>query len=102
MDNLKEKINEQFVYLFNEAKWIGKEILWWKWHGLVEMVSLWLTIPEGFVITTKTCKMYSENNIPIIKRFSPLIDNIFREQVNIPFLCLKNLNYFSTGRKKLV
>jgi len=57
MTNLKDK----YVYLFEEAKWIKKEILWGKWHGLVEMVSLWLTIPDGFIITTKTCELYTEN-----------------------------------------
>jgi len=62
MSDLKNKINKQYVYLLNEAKWIKKDILWGKWYGLVEMVSLGLTIPDWFIITTETCWIFSENN----------------------------------------
>jgi len=53
---------KKYVYSFDEAKWLGKQILWWKWANLAEMVSMWLPIPMGFTITTETCDIYYKNN----------------------------------------
>ena len=46
------------VLLFHEAKGGDKFLLGGKGYGLVEMTSLGLPVPPGFVITTEVCKEY--------------------------------------------
>ncbi len=46
------------VLLFQEAKGGDKFLLGGKGYGLVEMTSLGLPVPSGFVITTEVCKQY--------------------------------------------
>ena len=48
----------QRVMLFQEAKGGDKFLLGGKGYGLVEMTSLGLPVPPGFVITTDVCKQY--------------------------------------------
>jgi pyruvate, orthophosphate dikinase len=53
--------------LFQEAKGRDKFLLGGKGYGLVEMTSLGLPVPPGFVITTDVCKQYygSGGSIPV-------------------------------------
>jgi pyruvate, orthophosphate dikinase len=53
---------KKYVYSFDEWKWISKEILWWKWANLSEMMSLGLPIPDWFTVTTETCDIYYKND----------------------------------------
>jgi len=46
------------VLLFQEARGGDKFLLGGKGYGLVEMTSLGLPVPPGFVITTEVCKQY--------------------------------------------
>jgi pyruvate,orthophosphate dikinase len=46
--------------LFQDAKGGDKFLLGGKGYGLVEMTSLGLPVPPGFVITTEVCKQYYE------------------------------------------
>ena len=56
------KNSTKYVYSFAEGKWVGKDILGWKWANLAEMKSLGLPIPDGFTISTETCDIYYKNN----------------------------------------
>ena len=49
------------VMLFQEARGGDKMLLGGKGYGLVEMTSLGLPVPPGFVITTDVCKAYYNN-----------------------------------------
>lgn len=49
------------VMLFREARGGDKFLLGGKGYGLVEMTSLGLPVPPGFVITTDVCKQYYQN-----------------------------------------
>ncbi|MDA4119851.1 MAG: pyruvate, phosphate dikinase [Thaumarchaeota archaeon] len=51
----------QSVMLFQEALGRDKFLLGGKGYGLVEMTSLGLPVPPGFVITTDVCKQYYGN-----------------------------------------
>lgn len=51
----------KFVYLFSEATGFSRDLLGGKGFGLVEMTSMGLPVPPGFVITTEACKNYYEN-----------------------------------------
>ncbi|HXW94333.1 MAG TPA: pyruvate, phosphate dikinase [Nitrososphaerales archaeon] len=46
------------IMLFQDAKGGDKFLLGGKGYGLVEMTSLGLPVPPGFVITTEVCKQY--------------------------------------------
>ncbi|HKT21465.1 MAG TPA: PEP/pyruvate-binding domain-containing protein, partial [Nitrososphaerales archaeon] len=46
------------VMLFQEARGGDKFLLGGKGYGLVEMTSLGLPVPPGFVITTEVCKQF--------------------------------------------
>lgn len=48
----------QRVMLFQEARGRDKFLLGGKGYGLVEMTSLGLPVPPGFVVTTEVCKQY--------------------------------------------
>ena len=61
------KKKKKYVYSFAEGKWISKDILGGKWANLAEMVSMWLPIPSGFIITTESCDLYYKNNKLLIK-----------------------------------
>lgn len=52
----------KYVYSFEEGKWVGKELLGWKWGNLAEMKSLGLPIPDWFTISTETCDLYYKSN----------------------------------------
>ena len=52
----------QQVYFFDEGDGRNKKLLGGKGAGLCEMTKMGLPVPPGFVITTKVCKEYYEND----------------------------------------
>ena len=66
-------MSEKYVYHFEEAYGLGKELLGGKGAGLAEMTHIGVSIPQGFTITTEACTLYYENE----KKFpSFLIEDI--------------------------
>ena len=55
-------MKNKYVYLFNEANGLGKELLGGKGAGLAEMASIGILIPQGFTITTEACVNYYKDN----------------------------------------
>lgn len=51
-------MSKRYVYLFNEACGLGKNLLGGKGAGLAEMASIGILIPQGFTITTEACTKY--------------------------------------------
>lgn len=54
-------MSEKYVYHFEEAYGLGKELLGGKGAGLAEMTHICVSIPQGFTITTEACTLYYEN-----------------------------------------
>lgn len=54
-------MSEKYVYHFEEAYGLGKELLGGKGAGLAEMTHIGVSIPQGFTITTEVCTLYYEN-----------------------------------------
>ena len=52
---------KRYVYPFDEAHGLGKELLGGKGAGLAEMRSIGVRIPEGFTITTEACTLYYDS-----------------------------------------
>jgi pyruvate,orthophosphate dikinase len=53
---------KKYVYHFEEAYGLGKELLGGKGAGLAEMTHIGVPIPQGFTITTEACKLYYDSN----------------------------------------
>ena len=53
--------SKKYVYLFNEAYGLGKELLGGKGAGLAEMTHIGVNIPQGFTVTTEACTLYYES-----------------------------------------
>ena len=49
---------KKYVYHFEEAHGLGKELLGGKGAGLAEMTYIGVPIPQGFTITTEACALY--------------------------------------------
>ena len=54
-------MSEKYVYHFEEAYGLGKELIGGKGAGLAEMTHIGVSIPQGFTITTEACTLYYEN-----------------------------------------
>jgi len=52
---------KKYVYPFDEAYGLGKELLGGKGAGLAEMSHIGVPVPEGFTITTEACTLYYES-----------------------------------------
>ena len=53
---------KKYVYHFEEAYGLGKELLGGKGAGLAEMTHIGVSIPQGFTITTEACSLYYNSN----------------------------------------
>ena len=53
---------KQYVFHFEEAYGMGKELLGGKGAGLAEMTHIGVPIPQGFTITTEACTLYYDSN----------------------------------------
>ena len=51
-------MTKKYVYHFEEAYGLGKELLGGKGAGLAEMTHIGVPIPQGFTITTEACSLY--------------------------------------------
>ncbi|MBO5542962.1 MAG: pyruvate, phosphate dikinase [Acholeplasmatales bacterium] len=51
-------MNKKYVYHFEDAYGLGKELLGGKGAGLAEMTHIGVSIPQGFTITTDACSLY--------------------------------------------
>ncbi len=58
--------NKKYVYHFEEAYGLGKELLGGKGAGLAEMTHVGVPIPEGFTVSTEACNLYyqSKKSLP--------------------------------------
>ncbi len=54
-------MEKKYVYPFEEAYGLGKELLGGKGAGLAEMTHIGVRIPEGFTITTEACTLYYDS-----------------------------------------
>jgi pyruvate,orthophosphate dikinase len=52
---------KKYVYHFQDAYGLGKELLGGKGAGLAEMTHIGVPIPQGFTITTDACTLYYES-----------------------------------------
>ena len=52
---------KRYVYPFDEAYGLGKELLGGKGAGLAEMTHIGVPVPQGFTITTEACTLYYES-----------------------------------------
>ncbi len=68
-------MSKQYVFHFEEAYGLGKELLGGKGAGLAEMTHIGVPIPQGFTITTEACTLYYESNKSLPKF---LIDDIYK------------------------
>ena len=76
-------MTKKYVYLFNEAQGLGKELLGGKGAGLAEMASIGILIPQGFTITTEACVDYYNNDKNISDEIIEQIKNKLAELENI-------------------
>ena len=53
---------KQYVFHFEDAYGLGKELLGGKGAGLAEMTHIGVPIPQGFTITTEACTLYYKSN----------------------------------------
>ena len=52
---------KRYVYPFEEAYGLGKELLGGKGAGLAEMTHIGVPVPQGFTITTEACTLYYDS-----------------------------------------
>ncbi len=52
---------KKYVYNFEEAYGLGKELLGGKGAGLAEMIHIGIPIPPGFTVSTEACTLYYES-----------------------------------------
>ena len=50
-------MDKKYVFHFEEAHGLGKELLGGKGAGLAEMTYIGIPIPQGFTITTEACQL---------------------------------------------
>ena len=54
-------MSKKYVYHFEEAYGLGKELLGGKGAGLAEMTHIGVPIPQGFTISTEACTLYYDS-----------------------------------------
>ncbi|MBN8235624.1 pyruvate, phosphate dikinase [Halobacillus kuroshimensis] len=54
-------MDKTFVFMFDQLKHAGKELLGGKGANLAEMTKIGLPVPYGFTITTDTCRSYYDS-----------------------------------------
>ena len=70
---------KQYVYHFENAYGLGKELLGGKGAGLAEMAHIGVPVPEGFTITTEACTLYYKNKKELSKELIQEIYNAVDE-----------------------
>ena len=69
---------KRYVYPFDEAYGLGKELLGGKGAGLAEMTHIGVPVPEGFTITTEACTLYYQSGKKIPEFVKEQIFNAVR------------------------
>ena len=54
-------MSKQYVFHFEEAYGLSKNILGGKGAGLAEMTHIGVPIPQGFTISTEACNLYYDS-----------------------------------------
>jgi len=67
-------MDKKYVFHFDEAYGLGKELLGGKGAGLAEMTHIGVPIPQGFTITTEACTLYYESGKQLPKE---LVEDIY-------------------------
>lgn len=71
--------NKKYVYHFDEADGLGKELLGGKGANLAEMTHIGLPVPQGFTVTTEACTKYYEDGRRINESIQQeIMDNIVK------------------------
>jgi len=70
---------KQYVYHFENAYGLGKELLGGKGAGLAEMAHIGVPVPDGFTITTEACTLYYKNKKELSKELIQEIYNAVDE-----------------------
>ena len=70
---------KQYVYHFENAYGLGKELLGGKGAGLAEMAHIGVPVPQGFTITTEACTYYYKNKKQLSKELENEIYNAVKE-----------------------
>ncbi len=65
---------KRYVYPFDKAYGLGKEILGGKGAGLAEMIHIGIPVPQGFTVTTEACTLYYDSGRTIPQY---VVDQIF-------------------------
>ena len=65
-------MSKQYVYHFEDAHGLGKELLGGKGAGLAEMTFIGVPIPQGFTITTEACALYYNSGKDLLTAISRL------------------------------
>ena len=76
-------MTKKYVYHFDEAYGLGKELLGGKGAGLAEMTHIGVPIPQGFTISTEACTLYydSGKNLPeyLVEEIKAAIKKVEKE-----------------------
>ena len=67
-------MSKKYVYHFEEAYGMGKELLGGKGAGLAEMAHIGVPVPQGFTITTEACTLYYDQGKKIPQ---DLVDEVY-------------------------
>ena len=54
-------MSKKYVFHFEEAYGLGKELLGGKGAGLAEMTHIGVPIPQGFTVSTEACTLYYDS-----------------------------------------
>ncbi len=73
---------EKFVYSFKEGDKSMKNLLGGKGANLAEMTSIGLSVPPGFIITTKACAVFYENQKQLTQEMKNQINEKLQELEN--------------------
>jgi len=71
-------MSKKYVYHFEEAYGLGKELLGGKGAGLAEMTHIGVPIPQGFTISTEACTLYYDSGKQIPAEVKEEIKNAIR------------------------
>ncbi|MFA7111784.1 MAG: pyruvate, phosphate dikinase, partial [Bacilli bacterium] len=70
---------KKYVYAFEDAYGLGKELLGGKGAGLAEMTHIGVNIPQGFTITTEACTLYYDEGKQLPKSLIEAVDAGIKE-----------------------
>ena len=81
-------MSKQYVFHFEEAYGLSKNILGGKGAGLAEMTHIGVPIPQGFTISTEACNLYYDSGkklpefvIEQVKKAVKEVDNHSRKTI---------------------